>query len=56
MTVPTARRAARVLLLDSRDRVLLAAMELFGQEVIPHFDKDPMHSTTRYREAYEATI
>jgi hypothetical protein len=26
-------------------------MELFGREVIPQFDKDPVHSTTRYREA-----
>jgi hypothetical protein len=24
-------------------------MELFGREVIPQFDKDPVHSTTRYR-------
>lgn len=28
-----------------------ASMELFGKEVIPRFDKDPVHSTTRYREA-----
>ena len=26
-------------------------MELFGKEVLPQFDKDPVHSTTRYREA-----
>jgi alkanesulfonate monooxygenase SsuD/methylene tetrahydromethanopterin reductase-like flavin-dependent oxidoreductase (luciferase family) len=25
--------------------------ELFGKHVIPRFDKDPVHSTTRYREA-----
>jgi alkanesulfonate monooxygenase SsuD/methylene tetrahydromethanopterin reductase-like flavin-dependent oxidoreductase (luciferase family) len=25
--------------------------ELFAKEVMPHFDKDPVHSTTRYREA-----
>ena len=25
--------------------------ELFGTQVIPRFDKDPVHSTTRYREA-----
>ena len=25
--------------------------ELFGKEVIPRFDRDPVHSTTRYREA-----
>ena len=26
-------------------------MELFGKEVLPQFDKDPVHSTTQYREA-----
>src|SRR5262245_31588626 len=26
-------------------------VELFGSEVIPRFDRDPVHSTTRYREA-----
>lgn len=26
-------------------------IELFGKHVIPQFDKDPVHSTTRYREA-----
>ena len=31
--------------------VVIASMELFGREVIPQFDTDPMHSTTRYREA-----
>jgi hypothetical protein len=25
-------------------------LELFGDKVIPEFDKDPVHSTTRYRE------
>ena len=25
-------------------------LEVFGQKVIPEFDKDPVHSTTRYRE------
>jgi len=30
--------------------VVTASMELFGREVIPRFDKDPLHSTTRYRE------
>jgi alkanesulfonate monooxygenase SsuD/methylene tetrahydromethanopterin reductase-like flavin-dependent oxidoreductase (luciferase family) len=29
--------------------VVIASMELFGSEVIPQFDKDPEHSTTRYR-------
>ena len=31
--------------------VVVQSMELFGREVIPQFDKDPIHSTTRYREA-----
>ncbi len=26
-------------------------IELFGKEVIPNFDKDPVHSTTRYRQS-----
>ena len=25
-------------------------IEVFGQQVIPEYDKDPVHSTTRYRE------
>ncbi len=29
--------------------VVVASMELFGREVIPQFDRDPVHSTTRYR-------
>ena len=29
----------------------IESMELFGKEVIPQFDKDPVHTTTRYREA-----
>ena len=29
--------------------VVISSMELFGNEVIPQFDKDPEHSTTRYR-------
>jgi alkanesulfonate monooxygenase SsuD/methylene tetrahydromethanopterin reductase-like flavin-dependent oxidoreductase (luciferase family) len=29
----------------------LASFELFGTEVIPRFDLDPVHSTTRYRDA-----
>jgi alkanesulfonate monooxygenase SsuD/methylene tetrahydromethanopterin reductase-like flavin-dependent oxidoreductase (luciferase family) len=29
----------------------LESVELFGREVQPRFDKDPVHSTTRYREA-----
>jgi alkanesulfonate monooxygenase SsuD/methylene tetrahydromethanopterin reductase-like flavin-dependent oxidoreductase (luciferase family) len=31
--------------------VVVGSMELFGREVIPRFDLDPVHSTTRYREA-----
>jgi alkanesulfonate monooxygenase SsuD/methylene tetrahydromethanopterin reductase-like flavin-dependent oxidoreductase (luciferase family) len=29
---------------------VLEMLELFGTKVIPHFDHDPVHSTTRYRE------
>jgi alkanesulfonate monooxygenase SsuD/methylene tetrahydromethanopterin reductase-like flavin-dependent oxidoreductase (luciferase family) len=29
---------------------VLEMIELFGTKVIPEFDKDPVHSTTRYRE------
>lgn len=29
----------------------LASLELFGKEVIPQFDKDPIHSTTKFRES-----
>ena len=29
----------------------LECIELFGTQVIPEFDRDPAHSTTRYREA-----
>ena len=32
---------------------IIESMELFGTEVLPQFDTDPVHSTTRYREAYE---
>jgi hypothetical protein len=31
-------------------------MELFGKEVLPQFDKDPVHSTTRQREAFEKSL
>ena len=27
------------------------SIELFGREVLPRFDKDPVHRTTRMREA-----
>jgi hypothetical protein len=29
---------------------ILQMLEVFGDQVIPEFDKDPVHSTTRYRE------
>jgi hypothetical protein len=31
--------------------VVVEATELFGREVIPQFDTDPVHRTTRLREA-----
>lgn len=31
-------------------------MELFGTEVISRFDNDEVHSTTRYRQAYAASV
>ena len=31
--------------------VAVEAVETFGKHVIPKFDKDPVHSTTRQREA-----
>jgi alkanesulfonate monooxygenase SsuD/methylene tetrahydromethanopterin reductase-like flavin-dependent oxidoreductase (luciferase family) len=34
--------------------VVIQSMELFGKEVIPQFDTDPVHSTTRQREAAAA--
>jgi len=30
--------------------IVVEAVETFGREVIPRFDKDPMHSTQRQRE------
>ncbi len=35
---------------------VLEMIEVFGQHVIPEFDKDPVHSTTRYREAAQPTF
>jgi alkanesulfonate monooxygenase SsuD/methylene tetrahydromethanopterin reductase-like flavin-dependent oxidoreductase (luciferase family) len=32
--------------------VAIEAVETFGAQVIPQFDKDPVHSTTKQREAY----
>jgi hypothetical protein len=29
--------------------VALEMIRCFGEKVLPHFDKDPIHSTTRYR-------
>jgi len=34
--------------------VALEAVETFGKHVLPEFDKDPVHSTARQREAYVA--
>ena len=34
--------------------VALHTAELFGRHVIPRFDRDPVHSTTRMREAAAA--
>jgi alkanesulfonate monooxygenase SsuD/methylene tetrahydromethanopterin reductase-like flavin-dependent oxidoreductase (luciferase family) len=34
--------------------IAVESVETFGQELIPLFDKDPMHSTARQREAYVA--
>ena len=31
------------------------AVETFGRHIIPVFDKDPVHSTTRQREAFLAS-
>jgi len=31
-------------------------MELFGREVVPQFDLDPEHSTTRYRREAAARL
>jgi alkanesulfonate monooxygenase SsuD/methylene tetrahydromethanopterin reductase-like flavin-dependent oxidoreductase (luciferase family) len=36
--------------------VALRSVALFGREVIPRFDKDPVHSTTRFREAANARL
>jgi len=43
-------------LLASRQpqEVALHTIELFGHEVIPRFDRDPLHSTTRMRAAARA--
>ena len=30
---------------------VLRSLETFGTHVLPRFDRDPMHSTTRQREA-----
>ena len=34
--------------------VAIEAVDTFGKHVIPQFDKDKVHSTTRQREAYVA--
>jgi alkanesulfonate monooxygenase SsuD/methylene tetrahydromethanopterin reductase-like flavin-dependent oxidoreductase (luciferase family) len=35
---------------------IVSSMELFGKEVLPQFDKDPVHRTTQFRQEYEATL
>ena len=35
---------------------IVKSMELFGKEVIPQFDKDPVHRTTQFRLDYEASL
>ena len=35
---------------------IIRSMELFGKEVIPQFDTDPVHRTTRQREAANAPV
>jgi alkanesulfonate monooxygenase SsuD/methylene tetrahydromethanopterin reductase-like flavin-dependent oxidoreductase (luciferase family) len=35
--------------------VAIESVELFGKHVLPTFDKDPVHSTTRQREAQLGT-
>ena len=32
-------------------KYVLRSIETFGKHVLPKFDKDPVHSTTRQREA-----
>ena len=34
--------------------VALEAVDTFGKHILPEFDRDPVHSTTRQREAYVA--
>jgi len=34
--------------------VALEGVDTFGKHVLPEFDRDPVHSTTRQREAYVA--
>jgi hypothetical protein len=36
--------------------VVVSSMELFGRDVIPVFDTDPEHSTTRYRREAAARL
>jgi alkanesulfonate monooxygenase SsuD/methylene tetrahydromethanopterin reductase-like flavin-dependent oxidoreductase (luciferase family) len=34
---------------DLEHEEAVETIRLFGEQVIPHFDKDPVHSTTRLR-------
>ena len=47
----SARAADGILATTLSQDACMKNCELFGREVIPRFDRDPVHSTTRYREA-----
>jgi hypothetical protein len=50
---PLARLIFGVLASTQPQAIALESVATFGREVIPRFDKDPTHSTTRMREAAE---
>ena len=37
-------------------QLMAESVELFGKQVIPEFDKDPEHSTSRYRREAAARL
>lgn len=41
---------------DMDEQTAIQSFELFGKEVIPKYDLDPVHSTTRYREAAKGSL
>ena len=53
--VPIARGQRELIIGDRQTGKTAIAMELFGKEVLPQFDKDPVHRTTRQREAAGAS-